>query len=597
MLKTQKIITIFLVISVITAGFFFPFQIKEAKADIAGDFTKHCVGDLLFDIGLELGLGNVITKIEEFLSPGSVPSSDANTKAELRRFELKECFRRLKDLAIVAAHNYLKKRLLDRLVDQTVQWIQNGDEPRFVSDFDEFLKDAHQAAVGDTLRDIGLAKLCDGTFGAKLELTLGKREPRKLTRDVTCTLDQVVGNINAFRNDFQKGGWLGIQEAANPRNNIFGLKLMVVDRTIREISIKQETTKAEVAATGIKPQKKCLEYTLLDKKTDAILRPGDFHPIGSGGSDMLVGLNPTPANADGTPPSLYDVAINSGRAYWRCSNEQIITPANTIAAIIAKTGGLDYDYILNSEDVSSYFSVISDALINRLTTETGKGLRGLFKGGGSPSRGDAGYRNTDYIDSNTATAIQNYEGTLTENYELSPATITASKDGMLAAIAKATSSIANAGINLNTATPKRLELLHLLSNTALKPGWGLIQCINHIANVHSPFTYASDPPIGPDVQSTYDSYNTGGANAQIITSLTNQIAPLNTSANTLKTQVTNAVTSADITALIPKVNSLLTDAKSLETNSQSILNGLVELVATATNQRRDCNDFDSEFDS
>jgi len=576
----QKIITIITLVVFITTGIISPVFVPKAKADIVGDFTKSC-----------LGLGETLIKIEEFLSPDKVPSSDTKAQAELIKFDAKQCLRRLKDLAIVTAHNFLKKRLLDQLVDQTVAWIQNGDEPRFVSNFNQFLNDAKDAAIGDTLRDIGLGKLCDGTFKAKLELTLGKRTPQKFTQDVTCTLNQVVSNINAFRNDFKNGGWLGLQEAANPRNNIFGLKLMVADKVSRDIFDKQEAAKTEVAATGYTSQKKCLEYQLLDTQTGDIFEQGKFYPIGSGGTDVWVGLNPVPANSDGTPPNSYDAAINSSRAYWHCSKDQIVTPAHTAAEITAKTAGLDYDYILSSQDVSSYITAISDALINRLTTEAGKGLRGLFKGGGSPSRGEAAYRDTTYINSDTNAAIQNYNNTLHEDYDYSTTTIAASETNLLSVLAQATSTLINAKTKFNNASSSNSNLICFLdhSTTGGTPPCdqrGLIQCITASENpLKCPSPYRSTSPI-EDTAATL-------SNAQLrqstISSFTTQTQTLLNQANALKTQIQNANTANDLNTAITDTQSFLSTAQNLETQSNVLLNEIQPLYDAALEQRTQCN--------
>ncbi|MDI6734301.1 MAG: hypothetical protein QMD50_02300 [Patescibacteria group bacterium] len=595
--KTQKIIAIFLSISIITAGFFFPFKTKEVKADMAGDFMDKCVTDAIFDLAESIGLGSVFSAIEDFLSPTKVPSSDTAAKTEMRRFELKECLRRLKDLAIVTARNVLKKRLLDQLVDQTINWIQNGGEPRFVTDFQGFLEDAKQAAIGDTLRDIGLGKLCDTRAFAKIELTLGKRTPQKFSQDVTCTLDQVVGNIKAFREDFKQGGWLGIQEAANPRNNIFGLKLMAMDRVIKEIDAREEAAKLEVGSTGYIGQKNCEEYELLDKSTGSRLEQGKMHPIGPGGTNMLVGLNPTPANADGTPPNLYDAAINSGRAYWHCFKNKIITPADTTAAIMAKTGGLDYDYILQSEDVSAYITAISDALINRLSTETGKGLSGLFKGGGSPGRGETPIsRDSLYITTDIQNASSSYGGAVNEDYIYDPATINASKTSMLNALAQATSSLENAKKTLSTAnlnvSTMNSNLICILDKaatggTAPCDKRGLIQCINYSSSllvVGGP--YESAVPIGPNVATTL---STAQTRSTTITSLVTQTNSLLTQANTLKTRINAASTSADLNALLNDIKSYSSSAQNLETQTNTLLAEVTSLFTEAKKQRDECN--------
>ena len=149
-----------------------------------------------------------------------------------------------------AADNYqrvllakLKKRLLDKLVDQLVMWIQNPNDPRLVGDFNQLLEDAAQAAVGDTIREIGLGRLCSGPLRARLEL--GLRPTQRFSEAVSCTLDQVIGNVSAFRDNFTNGSWIGYQTLLEPQNNIFGLRLLAAEQVLIDTAKKQETTKAE----------------------------------------------------------------------------------------------------------------------------------------------------------------------------------------------------------------------------------------------------------------------------------------------------------------------------------------------------------------
>ena len=47
----------------------------------------------------------------------------------------KEAWRWVKDNLVKVLLANLKKRLLDKLVDETVKWIQGGGNPRFVTDW------------------------------------------------------------------------------------------------------------------------------------------------------------------------------------------------------------------------------------------------------------------------------------------------------------------------------------------------------------------------------------------------------------------------------------------------------------------------------
>ncbi|MBI5732394.1 hypothetical protein HY967_00330 [Candidatus Jorgensenbacteria bacterium] len=583
----KKLISLVLITSII-AGILAPIYIKEAKADLGSEFLSECVGNFLVDT---LGL-RVISTIEDFLSPDKVPEKSTGTEAQLKKFELKQCLLRLKDLAIQLARNILKKRILDQLVDQLIKWIQNGEEPRFVSDFGGFIEDAKQAAIGDTLRDIGLGRLCDERLQAKLELSLGTRTPRQFSQQVTCTLDQVVGNISAFRDDFSKGGWLGIQEAVNPRNNIFGLKLMTMEKVIAEVGAREEAAKAEVAPSGFIPQKRCLEYELRDGRTGAFLEPGKIYPVGNGGASILIDENPVPAQSSGEEPGYYNGVVDiPNRAFWYCpdSKKQIVTPAQTQSDTVSRAVNLDLDYVLNADDLSAYLAAISDALINRITTETGKGLLGLFSSGNeSPSRGGASSRDSSYITSGIQDASLNYDQQRYGGGTLSSSTITASKTSIFDGIAEATSSLFAARRNFVLGAPNASStntlLIRYLDFNIAKPDRGLLQCMN---SVPPPFVYVSVAPIGPDPTST--KLYASSTRRLVIASSTARITPLNTLANRYYASTTAATTADQLYALSGLVNILLADARGLETESITTLNEVVILRDEARRQRDDCN--------
>ncbi|MDP2696217.1 MAG: hypothetical protein Q8O87_03150 [bacterium] len=221
----------------------------------------------------------------------------------------------------------LKKRLLDMMVDQIVQWVQGGGDPKFVTDWGGFLRDAGQAAAGDFAKELGLGFLCD-SFSAKIRISLQNSRPFSQRAD--CTLDDIVGNIQNFANDFRNGGWIAYTESLKPQNNYYGALLMAMEERERRVGTAQSAARDEA--------------------------------ISGGG---FIGIR----GADGT----------------------ISTPGAVLGATIAKAVGSDIDYIVNADQLASYVAAIADALVNRLIKEGVNGLRGVSTSnaprGGSISRG------------------------------------------------------------------------------------------------------------------------------------------------------------------------------------------------------------------
>jgi len=199
----------------------------------------------------------------------------------------------------------LRRQILDVIVDQIIAYIQGGDKPKFVTDWKGFLEDAGQAAVGDFVQELGLGFLCQ-PFNLEVQLFL--LPVKRFAQRAQCTLDQIVGNINAFRQDFRAGGWIGYSASWEPQNNFFGTLIMALqEREIRR--------GAEQAAA--------------------------YNEAQSGGG--FLGAKDSRGN--------------------------IVTPGATLGAVTAKAIGSDIDFILNAEQIGDYASAIASALINRVLTE------------------------------------------------------------------------------------------------------------------------------------------------------------------------------------------------------------------------------------
>jgi hypothetical protein len=212
----------------------------------------------------------------------------------------------------------LKKRLLDMMVDQIIQWIQGGGEPQFVTDWDGFLRNAANAATGDFIQEIGLGFLCD-PFSLQVQIAL-LPIPR-FSDDITCTLDQITDNIENFYADFRNGSWIAYTGSLEPQNNYFGALSMASSE------LEYRKARAEAAA-----------------------------------------LNE--ATAGGGFLSTKKCDVNG-------KNCVITTPGDTIGSLVSKAVGTEFDYILSAEQLSDYAAAIANAAINRLIVEGVNGLQGV----------------------------------------------------------------------------------------------------------------------------------------------------------------------------------------------------------------------------
>ncbi len=272
----------------------------------------------------------------------------------------------------------LKKRLLDMMVDQTVYWIQGGGQPMFVTDWKSFLAQGVNVAGGDLLIELGAGALCR-PFGLQLQVAV--LQPPRFSRMVRCTLDQVVGNILGFYEDFRRGGFIAYREVWQPQNNFYGALLMAMDEKQRRIADNlRASTNEAVAGGGFLGTKECFP------------RPGKgppretFEKLEAGEQKFL--------------KNFYTQDARRNPLDYNCF---VTTPGTTVGAAVATALEGHQNLIISAEDLGAYVAAISDALINRLIREGVTGLRGLTTENlpsasgviGADERGDcAGLRGT-----------------------------------------------------------------------------------------------------------------------------------------------------------------------------------------------------------
>jgi len=230
----------------------------------------------------------------------------------------------LKTQALQALRDAIVKRIVDMMTDQIVQWIQGGGKPQFVTDWQGFLKGSVSAAVGDVVQQAGLGVLCK-PFGLQIQLAL--LPVKKFSQRVTCTLDDIVSNINNFYIDFSVGNWAAYEASLMPENNFYGTLYMTEDEMAMAAAQAKEASQNEAqAGKGFLSVKKCV------------------HKDSSG----------------------------------NCDQYTITTPGDTVGQVVAHAINAQTDWAVNVQGV---VSAIVNAAINRLMTE------GLSLMTGSQSQG------------------------------------------------------------------------------------------------------------------------------------------------------------------------------------------------------------------
>jgi len=280
-----KTLIIFLTVSVFTSILIFP---KKTEAGIP-----------VFD---SANLGGKLTDISE----------------KIARWVKEDLVKSLRDV--------IAKRIIDYIVDQTIVWIQGGGQPKFVTDWDGFLKDAANIAFDQVIKDVGLAQLCSPF---KLQVQISLLPVQQFQQRIDCTLDDVVKNIEDFYNDFEKGGWIAYNETWQPQGNYYGEMLMIHDEMITRGALAKEAAEKEaLAGKGFLSVKKCLEQ-----------------------------------DEEGT-----------------CIKEEIVTPGDTVGVAVASAITSDTQWAAN---IQSWTAALINAVINRVIKEGVGVMKGSEESSGS----------------------------------------------------------------------------------------------------------------------------------------------------------------------------------------------------------------------
>ncbi len=265
------------------------------------------------------------------------------------------------------------KRIMDYIVDQTVEWIQGGGEPKFVTDWDSFMKDAGNIAFDSVIREIGAAGLCS-PFGLQVKLAL--LPVQKFNTQISCTLDKVVSNIENFYVDFSIGGWDGYLFSLEPQNNFYGAILLANDKLVTEIKKSQEKSKKEAEmGKGFLGVKRCKGGGIgADQTMGGRYKAGDTIGKDSQGNPIKL----TQAEADDMNKSVSKedtkgmIKDDNGN-YCDKGDLETSTPGAVVGDAIGNAITTDTVWAAN---ISSWVSALANAVVNRLMKE---GLTELSK--------------------------------------------------------------------------------------------------------------------------------------------------------------------------------------------------------------------------
>lgn len=233
---------------------------------------------------------------------------------------------------------YFKLKLLDMLSTQIVNWITGGKlgGPQYVTNWSNFLGEASRDALNIVISEVDKASggLICTNYAALLRnllrVNIGIPGVPYFQYQLSCSLGQIVSNINNFYADFTRGGWQGYVTLLQPNNNYYGSMITVLDyRNQLEASRQRAAQNEGLASQGFLSTKRCKTPTV-----DA----------GTGG---LTG---------------------------QCDEWEVTTPGKTLAGAIDSAATNRFGYINGMSQFASIVAILTDSVLNKLI---GAGIAGL----------------------------------------------------------------------------------------------------------------------------------------------------------------------------------------------------------------------------
>ncbi|MEK7630758.1 MAG: hypothetical protein AAB417_01895 [Patescibacteria group bacterium] len=216
---------------------------QPANATIVEDFM-----DVVFDI-----LNEISTVIQEAYNSLTSDSTEA--------LWYKEYFI---DTAVKLAVSQIK----EALIADTLSWMAGGFEgggPLFVQNPGQYFSEVGDEASGALLAELANTLGQDDDFfcqdfGPDLIFELGNYR-RQRGFGAGCTINDAVGNLERFTDNFESGGFDNWFQMRNSNNNAIGFQLKLFEEQMYRADIRKGDVRLETeTGQGYKPVRECIEW-------------------------------------------------------------------------------------------------------------------------------------------------------------------------------------------------------------------------------------------------------------------------------------------------------------------------------------------------
>jgi hypothetical protein len=264
--------------------------------------------------------------------------------------------------------------VVDRMVQATVKWAQSGFEgnPSYVVDPEQYFTDLADGIAGEFIAGSDLGYLCS-PFQANIRLSLAQQYYE--AQPFQCTMTEVVGNIDAFFDDFSQGGWdAWITMTQNPTNNPYGAyleaKVELDSRIASAVNLQREQLNWN---QGFMSWSRCIATN-----PPPTVESASQVEIGSV-SNPATGGNLSSSNFQATGQTLGGRVQNTkhvpGKAVGECIERgPVETPGATVKAQLDKVLPSGLEKLISAEHVEQLINAFASGLLQKFVF----GPKGIF---------------------------------------------------------------------------------------------------------------------------------------------------------------------------------------------------------------------------
>lgn len=164
----------------------------------------------------------------------------------------------LKDFGLDAIVFALSGVLLQNMANQTLAWVQGGQTPSFIRDWQGFFLSAGSLAYTEFTNRYFLPQILpnvDPSYRGLLQAYIQSpfnpldTDLSQLTRSTLQAFGVTPGMVTTYARDFQSGGgWRTFEALSQPNNSFYNVYLQTLNAQARTIASSIEANKAKIAA-------------------------------------------------------------------------------------------------------------------------------------------------------------------------------------------------------------------------------------------------------------------------------------------------------------------------------------------------------------